>query len=134
MPHKHNADRRHHIPKMSFKVRNWPAYEAGLRRHGSLTLWIEDGALEHWQTCGEGGQARYMDAAIQTSLLLRTAFKLPLRQTEDLMTSVLSLMGLTISAPARGFAAQQAATGVVVLNRMPAAGRPDSVRHQPGIA
>jgi hypothetical protein len=27
MPHKHNADRRHHIPKMSFKVRNWPAYE-----------------------------------------------------------------------------------------------------------
>ena len=29
MPHKHNADLRHHIPKMSFKVRNWPAYEAG---------------------------------------------------------------------------------------------------------
>jgi hypothetical protein len=27
MPHKHNAARRHHIPKMSFKVRNWPAYE-----------------------------------------------------------------------------------------------------------
>jgi hypothetical protein len=29
MPHKHNADRRHHIPKMLFKVQNWPAYEAG---------------------------------------------------------------------------------------------------------
>jgi hypothetical protein len=29
MPHKHNADRRHHIPKMSFKVQNWPEYEAG---------------------------------------------------------------------------------------------------------
>ncbi len=42
MPYKHNADRRHHIPKMSFKVRNWRAYEAGLRRRGSLTLWIED--------------------------------------------------------------------------------------------
>jgi hypothetical protein len=40
MPHKHNADRRHHIPKMSFKVQNWPAYEAGLHRRGSLTLWI----------------------------------------------------------------------------------------------
>jgi hypothetical protein len=37
-PHKRNADRRHHIPKMSFKVQNWPAYEAGLRRRGSLTL------------------------------------------------------------------------------------------------
>ena len=32
MSHKYNADRRHHIPKMSFKVQNWPAYEAGLRR------------------------------------------------------------------------------------------------------
>jgi hypothetical protein len=40
MPHKHNADRRHHIPKMAFKVQNWPAYEAGLRRRGSLTLWM----------------------------------------------------------------------------------------------
>ena len=99
MPYKHNADRRHHIPKMSFKVQNWPAYEAGLRRRGSLTLWIEDGALEHWQSCGPGGQARYTDAAIQTSLMVRTAFKLPLRQTEGLMASVLTLMGLTISAP-----------------------------------
>ena len=58
MPHKHNAARRHHIPKMSFKVQNWPAYEAGLRRRGNLTLWIEDRALEAWQTCGQGAQAR----------------------------------------------------------------------------
>jgi HxlR-like helix-turn-helix len=64
MPHKHNVARRHHIPKMSFKVQNWPAYDAGLRRRGSLTLWIEDRALEDWQTCGQGGQARYTDAAI----------------------------------------------------------------------
>jgi hypothetical protein len=99
MPHKHNAARSHRIPKMSFTVQNWPAYEAGLRRRGSLTLWIEDRALEDWQTCGQDGQARYTDAAIQTSLMLRTAFKLPLRQTEGLMASVLKLMGLTTSAP-----------------------------------
>jgi hypothetical protein len=58
MPHKYNAARRHHIPKMSFKVRNWPAYEAGLRRQGSLTLRVEDAALECWQTIGPSGQAR----------------------------------------------------------------------------
>jgi hypothetical protein len=69
MPHKPNADRRHHVPKMAFKVRNWPEYEAGLRRRGSLTLWIEDAALDHWQTFGPGGQARYKDAAIQTTLM-----------------------------------------------------------------
>jgi hypothetical protein len=66
MPHKHNADRRHHIAKMSFKVQNWRAYEAGLRRRGSLTLWIEEAALECWQTTGPSGQARYREAAIQT--------------------------------------------------------------------
>jgi hypothetical protein len=99
MPYKHNAARRHHIPKMSFKVQNWPAYEAGLRRRGSLTLWIEDAALRCWQTIGPSGQARYSEAAIQTSLMLRTAFKLALRQTEGLMKSVLTLMGLTLSAP-----------------------------------
>ena len=87
MPHKHNADRRHHIPKMSFKVQNGPGDEAGLRRRGSLTLWIEDVALDHWQSGGPGGQARYTDAAIQISLMVRSAFKLPLRQTEGLMAS-----------------------------------------------
>ena len=37
---KHNADRRHHIPKMAFKVQNWLAYKVGLRRRGSLTIWF----------------------------------------------------------------------------------------------
>jgi Transposase DDE domain len=79
MPHKHAADRRNHIPKMSFKGQNWPEYEAGLRRRGSLTLWIEDVTPDHWQSCGPGGQAHYTDAAIQTSLMVRAAFKLPYR-------------------------------------------------------
>jgi hypothetical protein len=106
MPHKHNDDRRHHTllrvlsrPKMAFKIRNWPEYEAGLRRRGSLTLWIEDGALDHWQTVGPEGQARYTEAAIQTTLMVRTAFKLAFRQTEGLMASVITLMDLTLSAP-----------------------------------
>jgi hypothetical protein len=121
MPHKHNAGHRHHTllrvlsrPKMSFKVRNWPAYEAGLRRRGSLTLWIEDTALECWQTIGPGGQARYTNAAIQTSLMLRAAFKLALRQIEGLMTSVLSLMGLSISAPDHTTVSRRAVTLPVI--------------------
>jgi len=57
MPHKHDASRHHHIPKMSFKVQNWPAYEAGLRRRGSLMLWIDDAALKSWKTIVPSGQA-----------------------------------------------------------------------------
>jgi hypothetical protein len=108
------TDRRHHIPKMSFKVRNWPAYKAGLRQRDSLSLWIEDTALECWQTIGPSGQARYTGAAIQTSLMLRAAFKLPLRQIEGLMTSVLSLMGLTISAPDHTTVSRRAVTLPVI--------------------
>ena len=133
MPHKHNADRRHHIPKMSFKVRNWPAYEAGLRRRGSLTLWIEDAALECWQTTGPDGQARYTDAAIQTSLMLRTAFKLALRQTEGLLTSVLTLMGLTISAPDHSTISRRTATLPGCRSTERANGwRPSMVRNRAG--
>jgi Transposase DDE domain len=123
MPHKHNADRRHHIPKMAFKVENWPEYEAGLRRRGSLTLWIEDAALDHWQTFGPGGQARYKDAAIQTTLMVRTAFRLALRRTEGLMASVIMLMDLTISAPDHSTISRRAVTLPVI--------QPDSVPHGP---
>ena len=48
MPFKHNASHRHHIPKMRRRVMNWPAYEAGLRRRGDLTFWLEETALTGW--------------------------------------------------------------------------------------
>jgi hypothetical protein len=41
MPFKHNADRRHHIPKMRLRVTNWRQYEVGLRRRGSLTRYLK---------------------------------------------------------------------------------------------
>jgi hypothetical protein len=40
MPHKHNANRHHRIPRSRYKVTNWKAYEAGLRQRGSLTIWF----------------------------------------------------------------------------------------------
>jgi hypothetical protein len=81
MPKKHNADRRHHFGKMKFKVRNWASYEAGLRRRGSLTLWVTDEAIARWQApprLSPGGQAHYSDMAIETALMLRLTFHLPL--------------------------------------------------------
>jgi len=119
MPNKHNAARRHHIPKMSFQVQNWAEYEAGLRRCGSLTLWIEESALDQWQSIGANGQARYRAIAIETCLMLRTAFKMALRQTEGLMDSVLTLMGLAISAPDHTTVSRRA-PGLPVLKSTPA--------------
>ena len=37
MPYKANEARRHKIPKARYKIENWAAYDAALRRRGSLT-------------------------------------------------------------------------------------------------
>ena len=102
MSHKHNAERRHHIPKMQFKVTNWAEYEAGLRRRGSLTFWITPEALSSWQApkrTTRGGQPRYSDLAIETALTLGLVFGLRLRHTEGFLVSALKLMGLDLAVP-----------------------------------
>ena len=50
MPFKLNQDCRHHIPKQTHRVTNWPAYDAALRQHGSLTVWFSDEAIAAWRT------------------------------------------------------------------------------------
>jgi hypothetical protein len=102
MPHKHNSARRHRIGKMKFEVTNWAEYEAGLRLRGSLTLWMTAEALSSWQAPKRktrGGQPRYSDLAIETTLMLGLVFGLRLRQTEGLLTSALQLMGLDLPVP-----------------------------------
>ncbi len=71
MPFKHNACRRHRIPKQRFRITNWPAYEAGLRRRSDLTFWVNNAALARWQgprRTTSGGQRLYSDLAIEMVL------------------------------------------------------------------
>ena len=102
MPHKYNANRRHHIPGASYTVTNWSAYEAGLRQRGSLTIWFTDEAVAAWRAVPRttpGGQARYSDLAAETALIVRTVFHQPPRHTEGLVGSLLELMGLDLPVP-----------------------------------
>ncbi len=130
MPFKHNAARRHHIPRARYRVTNWPAYEAGLRRRGDLTFWVEEAALAGWQAprrSTPGGQPRYSELAIELVLTLRLVFHLALRQAEGFARSVLALLGLALPVPdhttlsrrGRAFAGRQprvgASTGPVHL-------------------
>ena len=48
MPFKHHVTCRHHTPRARYRVLNWPAYEAKLRRRGDLTLWLDQAALAGW--------------------------------------------------------------------------------------
>jgi len=116
MPHKNNAARRHRIPKARYKVTNWRDYEAGLRQRGSLTIWFTDEAIAAWRAAPRttpGGQARYSDLAIETSLILRAVFHQPLRQTEGLVGSLLDLMGLDLPVPDHTTLSRRAATLVI---------------------
>jgi transposase len=102
MPFKHNAARCHRIPQARYRVRNWPKYEAGLKRRGDLTLWLDEAALAGWQAprrSTPGGQAWYSDLAIELVLMLRLVFHLALRQAEGFAASVLRLLGQDLCVP-----------------------------------
>ena len=102
MPHKYNPDRRHHIPRPKRCVTNWSEYNEALRQRGSLTVWFTDAAIAAWKAAPRttpGGQPHYSDLAITTALTLRAVFRLPLRQTEGLIGSLLQLLGLDLFDP-----------------------------------
>jgi hypothetical protein len=83
LPFKADASRRHRIPRQRHSVTDWPAYEAGLRARGSLTVWFTAEAIEAWRAeprTTRGGQPRYSDLAITTALTLRAVFRLALRR------------------------------------------------------
>ncbi len=102
MPFKAHAARRHHIPKQRHRATNWAEYDAGLRARGSLTVWFSDEAIEGWKAAPRttrGGQPSYSALAIATALTLRAVFRLALRQTEGLISSILQLLGLDLAVP-----------------------------------
>ena len=83
MPFKLNQDRRHRISRQKHQVTNWPAYEAGLRQRGSVTVWFTDEAIAAWEAeprTTRGGQPVYSALAILTALTLRAVFRLAYRQ------------------------------------------------------
>jgi hypothetical protein len=102
MPHKYNANRRHHISRPKRRVTNWTAYNEALRRRGSLTVWFTDQAVAAWKAAPRatpGGQPHYSDLAITTALTLRAVFHLALRRTEGPIGSILQLLGLDLPVP-----------------------------------
>ena len=111
MPNKYNAPRRHHIPKM--KYQNWAEYDAGLRRRGSLTLWLTPEVMDGWQAVRRttpGGQSVYSELAIEASMMLRLAFHRTLRQTEGLMNSIFGLLDVPLSTPDHSTLSRRART------------------------
>jgi Transposase DDE domain len=90
-------------PKRQYRIRNWRHYNKALVQRGSLTLWLDSHAIETWLNTDQPthrGRARfYADVAIRCSLMLREVYHLPLRATEGLVCSLLSLLAVDLPVP-----------------------------------
>lgn len=69
MPHEFNHAHRHKFEKAKYRHRNWPSYDAALRRRGDVRLWISEEAIAGW--CARPGRWVYGTPAIETCLTLR---------------------------------------------------------------
>src|SRR3954469_1965924 len=102
MTHPVNQSRRHPFPKMRYRVKNWGEYDQALQTRGSLTVWVTPVAIAAWQAPPTGQRGRspfYSNLAIETGPLWRLAFGRPWRQTEGLLRSVVTLLGVTLAIP-----------------------------------
>jgi hypothetical protein len=126
VPFKTNAPRRHRIPKQRYRVTNWAEYDAALRQRGSLTVWFSEEAIVLWRAeprTTRGGQPRYSALAIRTALTLRAVFRLALRQTEALISSILQLLGLDLAVPDHSTLSRRAET-LEIPKSCPSSGGP----------
>ena len=111
--------------KTKYRVRNWPEYERALVQRGDVTLWLSADATDAWKPSPSGrpgGQQRFSDLAIETALSLRLVFRLPLRQTEGFLRSVLALMRADLQAPDHTTLSRRNQDLSVEFRRVPANG------------
>ena len=85
-----------------YKIGNWCQYSAALINRGSLSLLVSDKAIQNWnsnKTHIPGKQRKYSDLAIESAMLVRAMYKLPLRQTIGFLESIFSKLGLDLDVP-----------------------------------
>lgn len=109
-------------PKAKYRINNWPDYNKALVQRGSLTLWVHDDVIQAWtnsvQTGKPGHPRFYSDLAIECGLTLNVLYRLPLRQTQGVLSSLLTLLGVTVTTPNYSTFCRRQRTLTVSLPRM----------------
>ena len=111
--------------KTKYRVGNWSAYEQALVQRGDVTLWLSADATDAWRPSPSGrpgAPKTFSDCAIETALTLRLVFRLPLRQAEGFLRSVLSLMGVDLAAPDHTTLSRRSQSLAVAFRRIPSRG------------
>ena len=104
MPNKWLNQKGIEIKKQQYKVSNWPEYNANLKKRGDIEIWLSQELIDHWYAeariyDGTGSSKYYRDETIIACHELRQVYKLPLRQAQGFINSLLRLMNLQVSCP-----------------------------------
>ncbi|MEM8569105.1 MAG: IS5 family transposase [Bacteroidota bacterium] len=82
-------------PKQKYQIMNWSAYNNALKNRGNITLYFSDQAIANWYSdlpAQKGAQFIYSDLCMEACMMIKCLFKLPYRQLEGMLTSLLKLM------------------------------------------
>lgn len=108
-------------PKAIYRLRNWSAYNQALVQRGNITIWFDEESIEAWRAEHDpdkpGAPFLYSDTAVLCALTLKEVFRLPLRQTEGFVTSLVSLLALALPVPDYSTLSRRAKTLDVPLPR-----------------
>ncbi|ROQ24193.1 IS5 family transposase [Gallaecimonas pentaromativorans] len=111
--------------KAKHAISNWATYNRGLINRGLPGFWMDKAAITGWycpQHHGKRGRCfEYSDTAIETALMLKALFKLPLRALEGFINSLFQLMKLPLTSPSYSCISKRAKT-VNIQYRLPSKG------------
>ena len=88
--------------KGRYSIRNWKEYNRALEQRGSLTIWFSPDAQENWmaEKTGKRGHPHiYSVDAILCAMILKSVYRLPLRQLRGLLHSLTVLMKIALPIP-----------------------------------
>ena len=88
--------------KKKYKVKNWPKYNKGLIKRGSINIWISQRILNSWyqEHQGKPGRQRiYSDTAIETIIIISKVYSLPLRGAVGFVRSIFKEMNINLTIP-----------------------------------
>jgi len=116
--------------KKNYKIRNWKEYNQALVDRGKILFWITEEAMRNWEEQEQTGRRKrgkpqqYSDTAIITALTLREVFRLPLRQTEGFLTSILGKIAPILKSPDHSTLCLRAKTLLVKIQVRPRSAEP----------
>ena len=89
--------------KSKKKITNWSEYNKALCKRGAVTFWIDDSAIETWRCNTHHGKRgrgfQFSDTAIETALMIKGIFSLPLRALQGFIDSIFTLMEVPLRSP-----------------------------------